>query len=292
MKADAWKEEELNLLRKIYAKSNKELLLQSFPSRTFGAIKNKANVLKLKKATGFFGRKVWTNVEKNEIKLIYAETHNQVLADKYNCTINSVNRLASLNGLKKSADFLKNMITEKFIEGGKKTRFEAGNVSFNKGKKLEDYLTPEKIEKVKQTQFKKGSKPHNHKPLGDERISKDGYLEIKVNDFSGNQSKKNYQFKHRLLWEEKRGGIPPKTKVSFKPGASKTDFTIDDLYLESHANNLRRNSMSDNSIVKRFLGIKEPEQVEFVKAKLPEIIELKRNQIKLNQKINESCKKD
>lgn len=61
-------------------------------------------------------------------------------------------------------------IKEYFIQN---SRFKKGNESFNKGKKLEDYLAECKIEKIKETSFKKGNKPHNTKPEGHQSIRTD-----------------------------------------------------------------------------------------------------------------------
>lgn len=290
MKADAWKEEELSLLHKIYAASNKEILIASFPNRSYGAIKNKATILGLKKAIGFYGKKSWSNEEKTEFKKIYANISNPELAIKYKCSINSITHLSNKLGLRKSIEFKKAMVTRNFLEAGKKTRFNPGDVPFSKGRKREEWMSKEGIENMTKTQFKKGSIPHNHKKLGNERITKDGYIEIKVNDFHGVKSKKNYQLKQRIVWEQHYGPIPKKMNVAFKEGSSKTEFTIDDLYLESNDENMLRNSFCDDSIVKRFLGIKDEKQVEFIKKKLPEIIELKRNQIKLTKKIKDHAK--
>jgi hypothetical protein len=49
--------------------------------------------------------------------------------------------------------------------------------------------------------------------------------------------------------------------------------------------------MCDTSIVKRFLGVKDPELVEKVKKSMPEVIELKRTQLKLNKKIKDDARK-
>ena len=44
--------------------------------------------------------------------------------------------------------------------------------------------------------------------------------------------------------------------------------------------------MCDSSIVKRFLGVKNPEIVEKMITEIPDLIALKREIIVLNQKIN------
>lgn len=50
-------------------------------------------------------------------------------------------------------------------------------------------------------QFKKGTLPHNTKYNGHERITKDGYVEIRL-------SRGNYVLKHRYMWEKANGSLP------------------------------------------------------------------------------------
>ncbi len=61
-------------------------------------------------------------------------------------------------------------------------------------------MSEECIQKSIKTRFiKKGNIPKNVKPLFSERISKDGYIEIKV--FENNHPKSNYVLKHRWEWQ-------------------------------------------------------------------------------------------
>jgi len=48
--------------------------------------------------------------------------------------------------------------------------YQKGNVPLNKGKKIEEYMSPEAIERSKKTRFKKGNVPHNANPEGDGAI--------------------------------------------------------------------------------------------------------------------------
>jgi hypothetical protein len=57
--------------------------------------------------------------------------------------------------------------------------------------------------------FKKGNLPHNTNYLGHERVSKDGYTEISIdepNPYTGFE--RRYVLKHRWLWEAQHGPIP------------------------------------------------------------------------------------
>lgn len=83
--------------------------------------------------------------------------------------------------------------------------FKKGNISHNKGKKM-----PKNVyEKVKPSMFKKGHISHNKLPLGSQRVTKDGYLEIKT------QEPSRWEAYHRLMWEETFGPIPKDGVVRF-----------------------------------------------------------------------------
>lgn len=59
------------------------------------------------------------------------------------------------------------------------------------------------------TRFKKGNLPHNTNYLGHERISKDGYVEISINEpnpYTGYE--RRYVLKHRHLWVQQNGPVP------------------------------------------------------------------------------------
>lgn len=65
---------------------------------------------------------------------------------------------------------------------------------------------------VERTWFKKGDIPSNHKPVGSERITKDGYIMVKVAEPN------KYRLKHRVVYEEAYGEIPDDLKVTFIDG--------------------------------------------------------------------------
>lgn len=74
-------------------------------------------------------------------------------------------------------------------------RFVKGQPSHNKGKKM----SSEQYAKCKDSFFQPGHVPANHKPVGSERINKDGYWEIKVKE------PRTWQLKQRYLWEQHYG---------------------------------------------------------------------------------------
>lgn len=81
--------------------------------------------------------------------------------------------------------------------------FEKGIVPHNKGK---PHPT---TGRAAETQFKKGQLPHNTNYLGHERVSKDGYVEISVDETNPHTGfERRYVLKHRWLWEKAHGQVP------------------------------------------------------------------------------------
>lgn len=108
------------------------------------------------------------------------------------------------------------------------TQFKKGHKPFNTGLKQIDYLTAEQIEKTKATRFKKNSVPPNWKEIGSTRLSKDGYLEVKVSDLKGN---KNYKAYHRIVYEEHHGVKIKEDEAIVFLDQNKMNFNIDNLKL-------------------------------------------------------------
>jgi hypothetical protein len=86
---------------------------------------------------------------------------------------------------------------------GRDGRIQKGNVPLNKGKKM-----PYNANSAR-TQFKKGQLPRNTKFLGHERVSKDGYVEISIDQENPHTGfERRYVLKHKYLWEQKNGPVP------------------------------------------------------------------------------------
>lgn len=118
------------------------------------------------------------------------------------------------------------------IVGG---QFPKGHIPANKGKK--GSMTKEQYEKCKATMFKKGNIPANARVIGSERIDKNGYILIKIQDGHKNN---NWIRKHRYLYEQAYGKIPEGHKVIFADGDIR-NFDLDNLVLISDAEGLIMN---------------------------------------------------
>lgn len=118
------------------------------------------------------------------------------------------------------------------IKGG---QFQKGSVPFNKGKKQKDYMSKEAINKTKNTRFKKGNIPHNHRPLGSERTTIEGYIEVKVAEPN------KWKTKAVVIYEEKYGKIPKGHKVIYLDG-NRQNLDVSNLKVISSAEELIMNS--------------------------------------------------
>lgn len=81
------------------------------------------------------------------------------------------------------------------------------------------------------------------KPIGAERLSKDGYLQRKVNNDLPIQ--RRWRAVHILLWESVNGPLPKGYTVTFKDG-NKQNITLDNLQLTARQDLMRRNSVHNH----------------------------------------------
>lgn len=91
---------------------------------------------------------------------------------------------------------------------GRTGQFSKGQVPSNKGKPC----PPGKGGRhpnARKTQFKKGQLPHNTNYLGHERVSKDGYVEVSIDETNPHTGfERRYVLKHVHEWEKANGPIP------------------------------------------------------------------------------------
>ena len=103
------------------------------------------------------------------------------------------------------------------LKTGFNGRFEKGHVPANKGTKG--------IMKPNKTSFKKGNVNWAKKPIGSERVSVDGYTEIKV------AGSKRWRLKHRVMYEKYHNVVlNPKQLVIFADG-DKSNMSKENLLL-------------------------------------------------------------
>lgn len=193
----------------------------------------------------------------------------------------SVRQRLVILGLKVPAHLVK-----KFVNG---SRLKRGNESPTKGKKMEDYLSPEKVARVRGAQFKTGNLPYNTLHDGCLSIRKDSrgvyYEHIRI-------GLGKWIHHHRYLWEQANGPIPKGMVVSFIDG-NQQNCELDNLELLSRKDMMLRNSaviwMPKSYVARLIAGKKDKDLIpEILKNK--DLIDLKRTSMKLNRAINEQSK--
>lgn len=123
-------------------------------------------------------------------------------------------------GVRKRGDNLQGVANRRGIYTGRTGTFQKGQIPFNKGMKGINFGG----ENGKKTQFKKGHRPVNYRPIGSERFSKDGYIEVKVADPN------KWRLKHSVVWEEANGPVPKGYCLIFLD-RNKLNVSLDNLQL-------------------------------------------------------------
>lgn len=179
-------------------------------------------------------------------------------------------------------------IPAEIIEQRKRDSYiKKGNIPVNKGKKWEDYLTPDQQEKSRRTTFKKGDIPHNaYNEIGKVviRAKKDGsekykFICIKLGE---------WVLYHQHIWVQQFGEVPDKHVIRFKDG-DPMNCNIENLECVTMAENLRLNSLQDTAIASRLAskgryGL-DPELRSEILNNHSELIEVRRAEMLLKHEI-------
>ena len=232
-----WTNEQLAILDSEYPTANLKELAGRL-DKTPEAVKAKALIRKLKRSPDV---RVWSPEKRQKLRVLYPDHTNLEIASILGSTESAVSGMAFKLKLRKSAEFL--------FEHSSKGFFSKGHQPMNKA-----------------TRFKKGCIPKNHKEVGYERVNRDGYIEVKTAEPNV------FELKHRLVWIEYNGEIPPGYNIQFKDG-NRQNVSIENLYMISRSEQLKK----ENSLYARY-----PEDVQY-------LIKLKGA---LNRQINKTTKKN
>jgi len=204
-----WTKEEVSLLREQFKLHKTRELTPLFPGKTYYAIKEKANILGLKKNKKYFH---FSDEQAKRLTDIYSNTSNQDIAKEFGCEIGTINWKAHKLKLKKSIEFIAEVAKANFTEDhpARKFFFKKGHDTYTKGKRQQDFMSAEGYEVCKSNYFKKGHIPGNTKPVGYEFQTTDGYIRVKVAEPNV------FRFKHHVVWEENFGPIPKDYNVQFR----------------------------------------------------------------------------
>ena len=179
------------------------------------------------------GKTTFTPEEDEIIKALYLELPVKTLGKLINRSHCGITRRFEALGL---------VIPLEVIEERKQnSRYSKGNVPFNKGKKIADYLSPEQYERVKTTFFQSGHIPHNALPdfTEVERPDKTGKMNIMIKL----PGRRKLVYKNIYVWEEHTGKPLPKGyNVVFKTD-DRTNFSPENLECISNKELMLRNTV-------------------------------------------------
>ena len=116
--------------------------------------------------------RVWSPVKRQKLIALYPDHTNLEIASMLGSTESAVAGMAFKLKLRKSAKFL--------FEHSSKGFFPKGHQPMNKGRKQTEYMSDAQIEKRKLHVSKRDVSQKNHKEVGYERITRDGYIEVKT----------------------------------------------------------------------------------------------------------------
>lgn len=182
----------------------------------------------------------WTEAEIETLRRLYPTHVGRDIAALLGVTLKQVYSKANGLGLNKPGDWIaerSRRVMEDPSHPGRKTWFRPGLVPHNKGKPH-----PARGRSI-ETQFKRGMVPHTWRPIGTDRVSKEGYLQRKTADTG--VSRRDYVGVHHLVWRMHGHSIPPSHALTFRDG-NKRNFDINNLELVPRADLMRRNSVHNH----------------------------------------------
>lgn len=185
-------------------------------------------------------RTPWTPEQIRTLTARYPDTPTQQIADDIGRTLEQCYHKAHQLGLHKSAEFRASAMSGR-TNGSNKgagTRFAPGQKPWNKG------TSYNAGGRSAETQFRKGVRQGIaaaiYQPVGTERISKDGYLERKINDDF--PIHRRWRAVHLVAWEAANGPLPKGHAICFRDG-NKQNTALDNLELVTRADLLARNTV-------------------------------------------------
>ncbi len=166
--------------------------------------------------------------------------------------------LTERSGKRRSADQTRKVYSKYHLDCETDGRFKKGVPGWNKGMKIEEFMSPLAIERMKKTQFKKNHVNDNArplKPIGAKATRSDGYVWVKI----GQPNK--WREEHRLVWEKANGPLKRYQKLIHIDG-NRANNALDNLMTVSNAESLEIN---------RNLGLTDDRQINLAVINLARI---------------------
>lgn len=189
------------------------------------------------------GKRLWEADDDALLVARYPHEPTPALARELRRTVQAVYVRAKSLGLAKSTEYLAGPHACRLRRGdnpGVAFRFKKGHVPANRGLRRPGWARG----RMREAWFKKGERRgvavRLYKPIGTERISRDGYLQRKVNDDLPLQAR--WRSVHVLVWEATHGPVPRGHAIAFRNG-DKRDIRLDNLECLSRRQLMARNTV-------------------------------------------------
>jgi hypothetical protein len=183
-------------------------------------------------------RAPWAEWEIALLRDLYPDVEAHVIAWFVNRELHAIYRKARQLQLQKSREFVAAVSRERFDASHPARRFcfQKGQAPMNKGKKGVSH--PRSVP----TQFRPGQKPGNWMPIGSERVTHDGYRQVKLTDTG--YPPRDWVELHRLVWVAMTGQPLPKGGIVAFRDRNKLNCDPSNLELISFTENMRRNTIA------------------------------------------------
>lgn len=190
-------------------------------------------------------RQLWTGQELELLRAQYPHERASLVAAALGRDVDAVHRKARDLGISKTADFF-----DRERERAKKqaqscssmiaTRFAKGHEPANKGVRRPRWSCG----RMRETQFKKGQKSWRTFPVGHIGPDPEGFLRIKIREplYTGEPYTEYRPLYAKYVWEQLHGPVPAGHVIRYRDG-DRANCAIDNLYLQSRADNARENQM-------------------------------------------------
>jgi len=180
---------------------NKKYQLNKTRDQIISALKNHGIICGRKYGERLYTARLYSPKEIKFLKRNYAGRNVAELSEVFNRRFNR-------NMTQRQ---IRTFVNNRHVACGRTGRFEKGHKSWNLGTKG--------LTGANRTSFRKGQICNNLKPLGTERLSKDGFIEVKVaerNPYTGHPTR--FKFKHVYIYEQLHGPVPYGFCVAFIDG--------------------------------------------------------------------------
>jgi hypothetical protein len=182
-------------------------------------------------------KRPWSAPEVEIVRRLYPHFTAKRIAEALDRSERSVYSCANGLGLSKSEEFMRSDASGRIVKGVRRsagTEFKKGHATWNKGA---HYVAGGRSA---ETRFAKGHRPHTWRPIGHERVSKEGYLQRKVTDTG--VTRRDYVSIHHLVWRMHGHEVPRGYALCFRDSDPR-NFDINNLELVSRVDLMRRNSV-------------------------------------------------